>query len=141
MNESELGPDARELLAHLHEDARTVVPLRVRDEDRATALECVRALLFHPPKCWAHYPLAARLVPDAPVPREPFPDDRADAIIAAGPDSLTNEELAQLLLAPRPMDRLGLLVATRGPAWSDAEFMALGERLAVERGWTAPAGW
>jgi hypothetical protein len=140
MDEIELG-HARALLAHLQEDARTVVPLRVRDDDRARALDHVRALLFHPPKCWAHYPLAAQMVPDAPVPRDPFSEDRADAIVAAGPAALTNEELARLLLAPRPMDRLGLLVATRGPAWSDADFMALGAALAEQRGWTAPAGW
>jgi hypothetical protein len=141
MDENELGPDAREMLANLRDDARAVVPLRVRDADRSRALRYVRALLFHPPKCWAHYPLAARLVPDAPVPREPFPEARTEVILATGPDALTNEELAQLLLAHRPMDRLGLLVATRAPSWSDAEFMALGAALAEERGWTAPAGW
>jgi len=132
--------EVREILARLQEDARAV-PLCVRADDRAAAVAHVRALLFAPPSRDAHYALAREVVPDAPVPREPFPEDRAVAIIDAGLDSLTNEELAHLLLVRRPMDQLSRLVTRRAPAWSDAEFMALGAALAEERGWTAPAGW
>jgi hypothetical protein len=127
----EVPPVAHELLAHLHEDAARA-PLRVRDEDRPRAVQYVHELLFAAAKSHAHFDHLER-VPSAPtLPRVALPRERAEVIVATGLDELTNEELAHLLLVRRAVDELSVLLCTRCPEWSFAEFAAIGAALVAK---------
>jgi hypothetical protein len=134
----ELPPVALELLAHLQEDARTVVPLRVRDEDRASALSYVHEMLFNAPVSWVHFDHTRHHVPALPVSDAALVKERGDAVVKGGLEPLTNEELAQLLLSHRALSELCVLLCRRGPKWCEPGFRAVGERIAAQGGWPAP---
>lgn len=110
--------------------AQDAIPLVVSTVKRASAVECLRKIWLDPDARRGHYAIVAEIFPEARAVAKLLSAEREVEITQTGPDALTNEELAQVLLCSRAVANLDRLAHELVPTWWMNEMAEIGRELA-----------